>query len=64
MALTRRDMAERLRFVKFWADYMKKTPNKKWSRQQNMLINSVMKSASQDIRLYIKVKKLSDSAKL
>ncbi len=43
---------------------MKKTPNKKWSRQQNMLINSVMKSASQDVRLYIKVKKLSESPKL
>ncbi len=59
MALNKRNFAERIRFVRRWADYMKNTPNKKWSRQQNMLINSVIKSANQDVRLYLKVKKIA-----
>ncbi len=53
----KRDVEERLRFVKLWANYVKANPNKKWSAQQNVLLNSVMKSADQDIRLYLKVKK-------
>lgn len=58
MASYRRDLNERLRFVRLWVDYIKKTPNKKWSEQQNVLINSVMKSANQDVNLYLKVKKI------
>ena len=46
-------------FIDFYVDYLKKTPNKKWSKQQNLLINSVMKSANQDARLYLKLKKLT-----
>ncbi len=64
MASFKRDMDERLRFVKFWANYVKTNPNKKWSRQQNVLINSVMKSANQDASLYTKVKKLTASRNL
>ncbi|MDE1873866.1 MAG: hypothetical protein KGI04_01975 [Candidatus Micrarchaeota archaeon] len=51
-------MEERIGFIKLWANYVKNTPNSKWSRQQNLLINSVMKSASQDAKLYLRVKKL------
>ena len=36
----RNNKEERLNFVKFWVDYTKKNSDKKWSRQQNMLINS------------------------
>ena len=59
MALSKHNLKERLEFVRFWARYVKSTPNDKWSRQQNMLINSVMKSANQDLYLYLKVKKLA-----
>ncbi len=31
---------ERLKFVKFWAEYIKKNDDEVWSEQQNMLINS------------------------
>ncbi len=58
MASSKRDMEERIGFIKLWANYVKNTPNSKWSRQQNLLINSVMKSASQDAKLYLRVKKL------
>ncbi len=57
MGSSKRDIDERLRFVKIWANYMKKTPNKEWSRQQNILINSVIKSANQDAGLCLRVKK-------
>ena len=63
MALHRRDLKERLRFVRLWADYIKRTPNRKWSKQQNLLINSVMKTADQDADLYLRVKKLSAARK-
>jgi len=59
MGLSKRDLNQRLKFVRLWANYMKKTPNKKWSEEQNVLINSVLKSASQDAVLYLKVKKLA-----
>lgn len=36
---------ERENFIKFWVAYMKQVSDKEWSRQQNVLINSQMKSA-------------------
>lgn len=46
-------------FIDFYVDYLKKTPNKKWSKQQNVLINSVLKSANQNKLSYQKARKLS-----
>lgn len=54
----RRNLEERLEFVRFWANYMKRTTNENWSTQQALLINSVMKSADSDPELYMKVKRL------
>ena len=31
---------ERLRFVKFWADYIKTHEDEDWSEQQNIIIDS------------------------
>ena len=59
MASSRRDEKERLAFVRFWTNYMKKVPNKVWSRQQAMLVDSILESANQDIKLYMKVKRIS-----
>lgn len=36
MELNRR---QRIEFVKMYAEWLKKTPNKVWSRQQNKLLN-------------------------
>ena len=36
---------ERMNFVEYWADYVKTHPDKDWSRQQNVLINSIMQNA-------------------
>ncbi len=56
MASFNRDIEERLWFVRYWAAYVRRTPNAVWSRQQVSFINSVMKSANQDPTLYLKVK--------
>ncbi len=34
-----RNRKQRMEFVKMYAEWLKKTPNKEWSRQQNKLIN-------------------------
>lgn len=36
---------DRMNFVKFWARYVKTHPDKVWSEQQNILINSQLESA-------------------
>ena len=37
----------RMNFVKYWADYVKKSPDRVWSKQQNILINSQIQNARQ-----------------
>jgi len=56
MASSKRDMKERISFVRFWADYMKKNTNEKWSRQHSNFINSIMRTADRSIKTYLKVR--------
>ncbi len=63
MPLSKKERRERLDFVRFWADYIKKTPNEVWSKQQALLINSQLRGARQDPILYMKIKKLISPAK-
>ncbi len=63
MPLSKKEREERLDFVRFWAAYIKKTPNKVWSKQQALLINSQLRGARQDPVLYMKIKKLVSAAK-
>lgn len=56
MASSKRDFKERLWFVRYWAAYVKRTPNAVWSRQQVSFINSVLKSVNSDPEIYFKVK--------
>ena len=41
----KKNAEERLKFVRMHAEWMKKAPNSEWSRQQNVLINSQVKTA-------------------
>lgn len=41
---------QRNEFVKYWANYVKTHPDKEWSKQQNVLINSMLRSARQKTR--------------
>ena len=36
---------DRMWFVEYWAEYVRTHPDKEWSRQQNILINSLMQNA-------------------
>jgi len=55
----RNNREERLNFVKYWAEYVRTHPDKEWSRQQNVLINSLMKNAKNSklsSKEYLKIK--------
>ena len=49
-----RDSDQREEFIDFWVDYMKSHSDREWSRQQNVLINSVLKTAHQPTREELK----------
>ena len=36
----KKNAEERLKFIDFWAEYVRTHSDKKWSRQQNVVINS------------------------
>ena len=50
---------DRMNFVEYWAEYVRTHPDKEWSRQQNVIINSQLQSA-RSVKLtpkeYLKVK--------
>lgn len=50
---------DRMRFVKYWADYVRTHSDKEWSEQQNVIINSQLQSA-QSVHLtpeqYLRIK--------
>ena len=35
---------DRLNFVKYWAEYIRNHEDEEWSREQNVLINSIISS--------------------
>ena len=41
----KRNRKERLEFVKMYADWIMKRPNKEWSKEHASFINSVLKSS-------------------
>lgn len=50
-----KNFRQRLEFVHFWAEYVKRTPNAVWSKQHSDFINSVLRGANQDRELYMRV---------
>ena len=51
---------ERMRFVRLWADYVKTHPDRDWSEQQRVLIDSQMKNARNYLlskEKYLEIKK-------
>lgn len=41
----RKNFEDRLNFIKFWVNYMKKHSDEKWSKEQKILIDSQIQSA-------------------
>jgi len=48
---------QRMKFVEFWAEYVSTHSDVEWSRQQNVLINSCIKTASMSKEQFLKMKK-------
>ncbi|RLC80499.1 MAG: hypothetical protein DRI61_05655 [Chloroflexi bacterium] len=42
----KRNRAQRLEFVTWYAQWVKRTPNKVWSRQQREMVDSVLEAAN------------------
>ena len=55
----RNNNEERMNFVEYCAEYVRTHSDKEWSRQQNVLINSIMKNAKNSKltpKEYLKIK--------
>ena len=57
MNFTDENNKERLRFVDLWSKYVIEHEDKEWSRQQNVIINSSLRSANISKENYIRMKK-------
>ena len=55
-SFTKKNNQERMRFVDEWAEYVRTHPDKDWSRQQNVIINSALRTASISKEDYLKMK--------
>ena len=42
---SKRDMKERIDFIKLYVEWLKKTPNEVWSAQQAEFINALLENA-------------------
>ncbi len=51
-----RNRRQRLEFVTWYARWVKRTPNKVWSKQQKELIDGVLKSANRAAKEGIEVR--------
>ncbi len=51
----KRNREQRLEFVTLYAQWVKRTPNSEWSRQQRQMIDDVIKNANKVAKEGIKV---------
>jgi len=49
---------ERLKFVDLWSKYVVEHEDKDWSRQQNVIINSCIRTANITKEEYLKIKEV------
>ncbi len=49
---------ERMKFVDIWANYVRENDDKVWSKQQNVIINSCLRTCSMTKEQYLKMKGL------
>lgn len=56
MTFKKENQKERYSFIDQWAEYVRTHDDKEWSRQQNILINSALRSASMTKEQYLAMK--------
>lgn len=59
MKFTDDNQKERFRFIDFWAKYVLEHDDKEWSRQQNIIINSCLRTSTMTKEQYLKMKEES-----
>ncbi|MFP3215440.1 MAG: hypothetical protein RXR32_02740 [Candidatus Micrarchaeota archaeon] len=47
----RQNLLDNLKYIDLYVEYIKKTPNKEWSRRQNKFINSIYRSIPKKIKI-------------
>jgi hypothetical protein len=47
----KQNLLDNLRYIDLYVEYIKKTPNKVWSRRQNKFINSIYRSIPKKIKI-------------
>ena len=48
---------QRMKFVDYWAEYVRTHNDKDWSRQQNVIINSCIKTTNMTKEQFLEMKK-------
>lgn len=56
MNFTEMNNRERMDFVNTWAEYVRTHDDKDWSKQQNVIINSCLQTASMTTEQFLKMK--------
>lgn len=57
MTFIKDNQEERYRFIDKWSEYVRTSPDKVWSKEQNVIIDSSIKSATISKKEYLKLKK-------
>lgn len=63
MTFTKENQKERYRFIDQWADYVRTHSDQDWSVQQNVIINSCLRTASMTKEQYLAMKNIEGEMK-
>ena len=63
MTFTKENQKERYRFIDQWAEYVRTHSDTEWSRQQNVIINSCLRTASMTKEQYLAMKNIEGEMK-
>jgi len=56
MSFLSENQTERMKFIDLWSKYVLEHNDKDWSRQQNIIINSSLKTAHMTKKQYLQMK--------
>ena len=63
MTFTKENQKERYRFIDQWAEYVRTHSDQDWSAQQNVIINSCLRTASMTKEQYLAMKHIEGEMK-
>jgi hypothetical protein len=63
VTFTKENQKERFRFIDQWAEYVRTHSDQDWSRQQNVIINSCLRTASMTEEQYLAMKNIEGETK-